>query len=202
MIYQRFGRWWGLFSFVDLQFLNFLTLVTEFAAIALALSKMNIDPKIGVPIAAVTLVALVMTGSYRRWERTVVFLCLLDSAWLLLAVRLHPGLPEVVRHSLIPEIPAGGACCSGDSASTVSCWAALVNKEIHMLSQETKYTQAGTNEFLVIHPLDDVREQKVDTQHLGPMRMTRSTRNALFALRVYLAFMTALVLWHVFTLAR
>ena len=37
MIYTRFGKWWGLFSLVDLQLLNFLTLVTEFAAIALAL---------------------------------------------------------------------------------------------------------------------------------------------------------------------
>ena len=36
MIYQRFGRWWGLFSLVDLQLVNFLTLVTEFAAISLA----------------------------------------------------------------------------------------------------------------------------------------------------------------------
>src|ERR1700689_2767481 len=35
MIYQRFGRWWGMFSLVDLQLVNFLTLVTEFAAINL-----------------------------------------------------------------------------------------------------------------------------------------------------------------------
>src|SRR6202790_199466 len=49
MIYQRFGRWWGLFSLVDLQLVNFLTLVTEFAAISLALSHLNIAPKVGVP---------------------------------------------------------------------------------------------------------------------------------------------------------
>src|SRR5579864_4944914 len=40
MIYRRFGRWRGLFSLVDLQLVNFLTLVTEFAAIALAVSHM------------------------------------------------------------------------------------------------------------------------------------------------------------------
>ena len=33
MIYQRFGKWWGLFSLIDLELVNFLTLVTEFAAI-------------------------------------------------------------------------------------------------------------------------------------------------------------------------
>src|SRR5690349_10714371 len=82
MIYQRFGRWWGHFSLIDLQLVNFLTLVTEFAAISLALSKMNVAPSIGVPLAAVILITLVLTGSYRRWERMVVFLCLLDVAWL------------------------------------------------------------------------------------------------------------------------
>ena len=128
MIYQRFGRWWGIFSFVDLQLLNFLTLVTEFAAIALALSKMNVDPRIGVPVAAIGLVALVTTGSYRRWERIVVFLCLLDLIWLTLAFRLRPGLHEVVQHTLVPAIPAGGVTAGlvflviGIVGTTIAPW--------------------------------------------------------------------------------
>ena len=81
MIYQRFGKWWGLFSLVDLQLVNFLTLVTEFAAIALALEQLHISPLLGVPVAAIGLTLLALTGSYRRWERIVVFLCLLDLAW-------------------------------------------------------------------------------------------------------------------------
>ena len=40
MIYRRFGSWWGTFSLIDLQVANFLTLVTEFAAISLAMSKL------------------------------------------------------------------------------------------------------------------------------------------------------------------
>src|SRR3984893_18510198 len=55
MIYQRFGKWWGLFSLIDLELVNFLTLVTEFAAIALALDHMGISPNIGVPISALGL---------------------------------------------------------------------------------------------------------------------------------------------------
>jgi Mn2+/Fe2+ NRAMP family transporter len=108
MIYQRFGKWWGLFSLVDLQLVNFLTLVTEFAAIALALSHMNITPKVGVPVAAVGLVFMVLTGSYRRWERITVVLCLLDIAWLVIAFKLHPGLGEVLHDTFIPSVPAGG----------------------------------------------------------------------------------------------
>jgi len=55
--------------------------------------------------------------------------------------------------------------------------------------------------FLVIHPLDDLPEQKVDTAHLGPMPMMRSVRISLMALRTYLVLMTLLVLYHVADLA-
>jgi len=108
MIYQRFGKWWGLFSLVDLELVNFLTLVTEFAAIHLALNKLGVDPRWGVPVAALCLSALVLTGSYRRWEHTVVFLCLLDFAWFVIAFRLGPPFAQVVKHSLIPSMPLGG----------------------------------------------------------------------------------------------
>ncbi|HUE03780.1 MAG TPA: Nramp family divalent metal transporter [Bryobacteraceae bacterium] len=108
MIYQRFGKWWGLFSLVDLELVNFLTLVTEFAAIDLALNKMGVDPRYGVPLAAAALSLLVLTGSYRRWERTVVFLCLLDFAWFWIAFRLGPPAGQIVRHALAPSLPAGG----------------------------------------------------------------------------------------------
>ena len=56
--------------------------------------------------------------------------------------------------------------------------------------------------FLVIHPLDDVTEQKVETVHLGPIRMTPAVRLSLLALRVYLMVMMLLVLYHVLDLAR
>ncbi len=108
MIYTRFGKWWGLFSLVDLQLLNFLTLVTEFAAIALALEHLNISPQVGVPVAACALTLLVLTGSYRRWERIVVFLCLLDLAWFALAFYARPSNGELLRNTFVPAIPAGG----------------------------------------------------------------------------------------------
>jgi len=108
MIYRRFGKWWGRFSLADLLLLNFLTLVTEFAAIALVLDKLGIDPRLGVPMAGVALTALVLTGSYRRWERIVVFLCLLDLAWFAVALRVHPTVREVVHNTIIPSLPVNG----------------------------------------------------------------------------------------------
>ena len=55
--------------------------------------------------------------------------------------------------------------------------------------------------FLVVHPLDDVLEEKLDTSTLGPMPMTASVRLSLVALRGYLLLMMLLVLYHVLDLA-
>ncbi len=108
MIYKRFGRWWGRFSLGDLLLVNFLTLVTEFAAIALATAALGLSPYIGVPLAAVGLVALVASGQYLRWERITIALCLFDVTWFVLAIGLHPLGAAVVHDTLVPQVPAGG----------------------------------------------------------------------------------------------
>jgi hypothetical protein len=56
--------------------------------------------------------------------------------------------------------------------------------------------------FVVVHPLDDVFETKVDTEALGPMPMTRTVRLSLLSLRAYLILMVLLVVYHVVMLAR
>jgi len=56
--------------------------------------------------------------------------------------------------------------------------------------------------FVVVHPLDDVHETKVDTDSLGPMPMTRMVRLSLMSLRAYLILMVLLVVYHVVMLAR
>src|ERR1700722_11592150 len=108
MIYERFGKWWGHFSLIDLLLVNFLTLVTEFAAISLAPSQMGLDPRLTVPLSAVALIAIVITGSYRRWERFTVVLCLLDIAWFVLARQAHHDGSPIVHDALVPHIPPGG----------------------------------------------------------------------------------------------
>jgi Mn2+/Fe2+ NRAMP family transporter len=107
MIYSRFGKWWGRFSLFDLLFLNFLTLITEFAAISLALAHLGVSPYIAVPVAAVGLITLVVTGSYLRWERTVIVLCLVDVSWFVLAAHTHPSLQDVTRDTFVPHLPPG-----------------------------------------------------------------------------------------------
>jgi hypothetical protein len=55
--------------------------------------------------------------------------------------------------------------------------------------------------FDVLHPLDDEPEKKVDTEHLGPMRMTFTVRLCLYALRGYLLLMFGLLGFRVLQLA-
>ena len=108
MIYQRFGKWWGVFSLVDLLVLNFLTLVTEFAGISLAATQMGLSPLLVVPLAALALMALVTTGSYRRWERMTIILCLLNLVWIVLAFAVRPDGGEALHHLAMPNLPPGG----------------------------------------------------------------------------------------------
>lgn len=55
--------------------------------------------------------------------------------------------------------------------------------------------------FEVIHPLLDAREEKRRPENLGLMRMSRTVKASLLALRVYLISMTLLLLYHVLGLA-
>jgi Mn2+/Fe2+ NRAMP family transporter len=112
MIYERFGKWWGRFSLIDLLAVNFLTLITEFAAISLALSALGVAPWISVPVSAIGLTLMVVTGSYLRWERIVIALCLMDLMWFVLAFKVHPHWATVAHNSIVPTMPAGGITSS------------------------------------------------------------------------------------------
>ena len=57
------------------------------------------------------------------------------------------------------------------------------------------------NGFRVIHPLDDVLEQKCSTEGLGKIRMTRAVRVSLGVLRACLILMTLMLGYHVLDLS-
>src|SRR6202140_5818472 len=63
LINERFGRFWGWFSVGDLFLLNFLTIVTEFIGVRLALGYFGVTPYLSVPIAAIALVVVTASGS-------------------------------------------------------------------------------------------------------------------------------------------
>jgi hypothetical protein len=69
------------------------------------------------------------------------------------------------------------------------------------MSTMTQVLNKEMEGYLVVHPLDDVPEEKVDTESLGPMPMTASVKWSLISLRAYLVLMIALVFYRVLSLA-
>src|SRR6202011_5272819 len=62
-INERFGRFWGAFSVGDLFILNFLTIITEFIGVSLAGSYFGISPFVIVPLSAMLLIGITITGN-------------------------------------------------------------------------------------------------------------------------------------------
>jgi Mn2+/Fe2+ NRAMP family transporter len=103
LIFERFGRRWGAFALGDLLALNLLTIVTQFVGVDLALAYFGVSRDVSVPIAAVALVAATASGSFRRWERIMYLLVLVNVVAVPLALLGHPAadgvLAPIGRHA-------------------------------------------------------------------------------------------------------
>jgi Mn2+/Fe2+ NRAMP family transporter len=107
LIFERFGKFWGAFSVGDLFLLNFLTIVTEFIGFSLALGYFGVSPYISVPLGVAGLVAITVTGSFRRWE-SAMWVCIVASLLIVpLALVVHPTLGPVVHDTFVPGVQGG-----------------------------------------------------------------------------------------------
>ena len=109
LINERFGRFWGWFSVGDLFILNFLTIVTEFIGVSLALSYFGVSKFIAVPAAAVLLIAITSTGSFRSWERFMYVFVFANFLVIPLLILVHPDVGTMVHDSLVPGIQGGAS---------------------------------------------------------------------------------------------
>jgi Mn2+/Fe2+ NRAMP family transporter len=107
LINERFGRFWGWFSVGDLFILNFLTIVTEFIGVALAMSYFGVSRYIAVPVAAAVLVGITVTGSFRRWEQAMFVFIAASLLLIPLAFASHPHYGSVFYHLFVPGISGG-----------------------------------------------------------------------------------------------
>ena len=108
LIFQRFGKFWGAFSIVDLFLLNALTIVTEFIGVTLGLAYLGLPKVWGVLAAAVVTIAAASTGSFRRFERFMMVLIVGSLAIVPVAFMVHPPLSQVAHDLTVPGLPKGG----------------------------------------------------------------------------------------------
>src|SRR5215471_18216072 len=107
LILERFGKFWGAFSVIDLFILNALTIVTEFIGIALAASYLGVPKIVAVILASVVIVVAASTGSLRRFERMAMALCAGSLLLVPLYVMAHPAAGQMARGFTIPSFPGG-----------------------------------------------------------------------------------------------
>jgi Mn2+/Fe2+ NRAMP family transporter len=107
LILERFGKFWGAFSVIDLFLLNALTIVTEFIGISLALGYLGVPKEFGVALSAVIIMAAVSTGDFRRFERFALALCAGSLLLIPIFLMIHPPVAEIARDFVIPRLPEG-----------------------------------------------------------------------------------------------
>ena len=107
LINERFGRFWGWFSVGDLFILNFLTIVTEFIGIGLSAAYFGFSPYVVVPLAALTLIGITLTGNFRRWERAMFVFVGASLLVFPLVVLSHPDPGAALKGFVIPSVQGG-----------------------------------------------------------------------------------------------
>jgi Mn2+/Fe2+ NRAMP family transporter len=107
LILERFGKFWGAFSVVDLFLLNALTIVTEFIGISLAFDYLGLPRNLGVVGAAALVMLAVSTGDFRRFERFAVLLVFGSLLLVPVILLAHPPVGQLMHDLVVPQLPAG-----------------------------------------------------------------------------------------------
>ncbi len=103
LISQTFGRFWAWFSVAGLSVATMGALVTELSGVAGVGELYGVPRGLSLTLAAVALLAVVLTGSYRRVERVAIALGLFEFAFFVVAWLAHPSLAEMARGAI--DIP-------------------------------------------------------------------------------------------------
>jgi Mn2+/Fe2+ NRAMP family transporter len=109
LIIERFGRGWGWFEAGYLLLMNFLIIVTEFIGVRLALAYFGVSEYVSVPLAALALVAVTATGSFRSWERSMFLFVFANLLVIPLFFMAHPNYGQIAQHLFVPGIQGGAS---------------------------------------------------------------------------------------------
>jgi Mn2+/Fe2+ NRAMP family transporter len=105
LILERFGKFWGAFSVIDLFLLNALTIVSEFIGIDLGLQYLGLPKFGGVLLAVAIVIGAASTGNFRRFERFAMCLVFFSLLLIPLFVLVHPSAGELGNGLLVPQLP-------------------------------------------------------------------------------------------------
>lgn len=105
LIFERFGKFWGAFSVIDLFVLNALTIVTEFIGISLGLEYLGVSKLWGIVAAAIVIIGAASTGNFRRFERFAMILILGSLLVVPIIFIIHPPVSQIAHDFITPAMP-------------------------------------------------------------------------------------------------
>ncbi len=97
LIRATFGRFWAWVSVAGLGVATIGALLTEFSGVAGVGELYGVPRALSLSLAAMALLTIVLTGSYRRVERAAIAVGLFEFAFFYVAWAAHPGLGEMAR---------------------------------------------------------------------------------------------------------
>jgi NRAMP (natural resistance-associated macrophage protein)-like metal ion transporter len=109
LIIERLGRAWGWFEASFLLVQNFLIIVTEFIGVSLALGYLGVTDYLSVPLAALALIAVTASGSFRAWERSMFAFVFANLLVIPLFFLSRPHYGQIVHHVFVPGIQGGAS---------------------------------------------------------------------------------------------
>jgi NRAMP (natural resistance-associated macrophage protein)-like metal ion transporter len=107
-IFHSFGSFWGWFSLLDLVFLDWLTMITEFIGMTAAMSIFGVPPIVTVIISWIVMGTMVLQGRYWTWEKAALVFCGLNLIYIPAAFMINPPVDKILHGSFIPQLPPGG----------------------------------------------------------------------------------------------
>ena len=105
LIRERFGGFGAALSLFALSAAVIGSLITEFTGVAGIGELYGLSRGLTLPLAAVALLAVVGTGSYRRVERIAIVVGLFELAFFVVAWAAHPSLSAISRD--VVDLPIG-----------------------------------------------------------------------------------------------
>ena len=100
LIRDTFGRFWAWVSVAGLAVAVIGALLTELSGVAGVGEIYGVPRGVSVGIAAATLLAIVLTGSYRRVERVAIMLGLFEFAFFGVVMAAHPDPHQIVADAV------------------------------------------------------------------------------------------------------
>lgn len=100
LIRDTFGPFWAWVSAIGLAVATAGALLTEFSGVAGVGELYGVSRAITLPIAAIALLLIVVTGSYRRVERVAIIVGLFELAFFYVAYAAHPDPTTIATQAL------------------------------------------------------------------------------------------------------